>query len=607
MSKGKKLHHSKFLVRYSIFIIREPNNSSQQPEQKDFCMNLNEIIKAAHGEKPVDLLLTNARIINVFAGEVVPDAIAISDGRIVGFGPYEAKNVVDLNGRYVAPGFIDGHVHIESSMACISEFARAVVVHGTTTVAADPHEIANVLGVSGIEYMLQSAEQQPMNIYFTLPSCVPATDMETAGARLTAEDLRPFLNRERIIALAEMMNFPGVIYRDADVLAKISAARQQKKPIDGHAPGLKGPALYAYISAGIQSDHECTTAQEAKEKLMAGMYIMVRQGTCAKNLQALLPAVNEKTARRMMWCTDDRHPHDLIAEGHIDSIVYEAIQSGLDPILAIQMATLNPAEYFKLEHLGALAPGKQADLVVFSDLKKPLIEKVYCRGILTAENGKISSNIKIPPAATVPPSIHVDLRKIDFAISADKKQVRVIEIVPEQVITHQLIEAVTVKNNQAVSDPTKDLLKMAVVERHHGTGNIGKGIVKGFGLKNGALASSVAHDSHNIIVVGTADEDMRAALEAVVEMGGGLAAVSDGKLLAGLALPIAGLMSLEPVRTVRDQLESLIEITHDMGTTLKDPFMTLSFLALPVIPELKLTDIGLVDVNKFEVVPLFVE
>jgi adenine deaminase len=569
-------------------------------------MNLNEIIKAARGEKPVDLLLTNAQIINVFAGEVVPDSIAISDGMIVGFGPYEAINVVDLNGRYVAPGFIDGHVHIESSMACISEFARAVVVHGTTTVAADPHEIANVLGSAGIEFMLQSADQQPMNIYFTLPSCVPATDMETAGARLTAEDLRPLFNKKRIIALAEMMNFPGVIYRDPDVLAKIRAARQQKMPVDGHAPGLTGQELYAYISAGIQSDHECTTAQEAREKLMAGMYIMIRQGTCAKNLQALLPAVNDKTARRMMWCSDDRHPHDLIAEGHIDSIVYEAIQSGLDPILAIQMATLNPAEYFKLDHLGALAPGKQADLVVFSNLKKPVIEAVYCRGVLTAENGKVAPNIQVPPAATVPPSMHVDLQKIDFAVSADKKQVRVIEVVPEQVITHQTIEEITVRNKQAVSDPSKDLLKMAVIERHNGTGNIGKGFIKGFGLKRGALASSVAHDSHNIIVVGTTDEDMQAALEAVVEMGGGLAAVSDAELLAGLALPIAGLMSLEPVRIVRDQLERLIKIAHELGSGLKDPFMTLSFMALPVIPELKLTDKGLIDVNKFEMVPLFV-
>ena len=570
-------------------------------------MNLNQIIRAAHGEKPVDLLLTNAQIVNVFSGEVVTDAIAISDGMIVGFGSYEAKKVVDLNGRYVAPGFIDSHVHIESSMTCISEFARAVVVHGTTTVAADPHEIANVLGESGIEYMLRSAEQQPMNIYFTLPSCVPATDMETAGAHLTAEDLQPFLNQERIIALAEMMNFPGVIYRDPDVLAKVLVARQQKKPIDGHAPGLKGPELYAYISAGIQSDHECTTEQEAREKLMAGMYIMIRQGTCARNLQALLPVVNEKTARRMMWCSDDRHPHDLIADGHIDSIVYEAIQSGLDPILAIQMATLNPAEYFKLDHLGAIAPGKQADLVIFSNLKKPVIEAVYCRGILTAENGKISPDIAIPPAISVAPSMHVDLENIDFVIAAEKKRARVIEIVPEQVITHQLIKEITVNNNQAVSDPSKDMLKMAVIERHNGTGNIGKGFVKGFGLKHGALASSVAHDSHNIIVVGTTDEDMRTALEAVVKMGGGLVAVSDSNVLAEMALPVAGLMSLEPVRSVRDQLDRLIEVAHDMGTSLTDPFMTLSFLALPVIPELKLTDIGLVDVNKFEVVPLFVD
>jgi adenine deaminase len=569
-------------------------------------MNLNEIIKAAHGEKPVDLLLTNARIINVFAGEVVPGAVAVSDGMIVGFGQYEAKNVVDLKGRYVAPGFIDGHVHIESSMTCVSEFARAVVVHGTTTVAADPHEIANVLGSAGIEYMLQSAEQQPMNIYFTLPSCVPATDMETAGARLTAEDLRPFLNRERIIALAEMMNYPGVIYRDPDVLDKISAARRQKKPIDGHAPGLKGPELYAYVSTGIQSDHECTTEQEAREKLMAGMYIMIRQGTCAKNLQALLPAVNEKTARRMMWCSDDRHPHDLISEGHIDSIVYEAIGSGLDPILAIQMATLNPAEYFKLDHLGAIAPGKQADLVVFADLKKPVIEAVYCQGILTAENGEVAARIQAPPAAAIAPSMNVDLDRIDFGISADRRQVRVIAIVPEQVITRQIVEEITVKNNQAVSDPSKDILKMAVVERHTGSGNIGKGFVKGFGLKHGALASSVAHDSHNIIVVGVTDEDMRAAVEAVVKMGGGLAAVSDAKLLAGLPLPIAGLMSLEPVRVVRDRLERLIEITHEMGAALEDPFMTLSFMALPVIPELKLTDKGLIDVNKFKVLPLFV-
>jgi adenine deaminase len=526
---------------------------------------------------------------------------------IVGFGPYEAKKIVDVDSRYVAPGFIDSHVHIESSMACVAEFARAVLVHGTTTVAADPHEIANVLGSAGIEYMLQSAEHQPMNLYFTLPSCVPATDMETSGARLTAEDLRPFLRKEKIVALAEMMNYPGVLMRDPAVLSKITTARQQKKPVDGHAPGLKGRKLHAYIAAGVQSDHECTTEQEAREKLAAGMVIMIRQGTGAKNLQALLPAINATTSRRMMWCTDDRHPNDLIQEGHIDSIVREAIQSGLDPHLAIQMATLNPADYFGLSHLGAIAPGRQADLVVFSDIKKPVIEQVYCQGILTAENGKIRAEVQFPATGTVAPAMHIDVQNVDFSMPAEQGRIRVIEIVSDQLITRQRIEATPVKNHQAVSEPSKDLLKIAVVERHRGTGNIGRGYIKGFGLKQGALASSVAHDSHNIIVVGTADEDMQAALEAVVEMGGGLAAVSNGRLLAGLALPIAGLMSLEPVRTVRDQLERLIEIAHELGTTLQDPFMTLSFMALPVIPELKLTDMGLIDVSKFEVVPLFVE
>ena len=569
-------------------------------------MSLTEIIKAASGEKPADVLLTNGRMVNVFTGVIEQQPIAISNGIIVGFGPYKAQKTLDLNNRFVAPGFIDSHVHIESAMTCISEFARAVVVHGTTAVAADPHEITNVLGAEGIAYMLQSAQKQPINIYFTLPSCVPATDMETAGARLGAEDLAPFFDHERIVALAEMMNYPGVIHSDPDVLAKISAAKNHRKPVDGHAPGLEGQALNAYIAAGVQSDHECTTAREAKEKLAAGMHIMIRQGTGAKNLQALLAAVNERTARRMMWCTDDRHPHDLIAEGHIDSIVRQAIQSGLDPILAIQMATINPAEYFRLDHLGAIAPGRQADLVVFSDMQQPIVEQVYCRGILTAENGKVLPHIQIPPSATIAPSMQVDLQKIDLTITAENKKIRAIEIVADQLITRERIEQPAVENGQAVSDPSRDLIKIAVVERHTGSGNIGKGFVKGMGLKHGALASSVAHDSHNIIIVGTTDVDMQRALETVVQMGGGLAAVSNQKVLARLALPLAGLMSLEPVTAVRKQLDGLIKIAHQMGCTLPDPFMTLSFLALPVIPALKLTDKGLIDVNKFEAVPLFV-
>ncbi len=569
-------------------------------------MNLTDIIKAAHGETPVDLLLTNAQIVDVMTGEIVPQALAISNGIIVGCGQYEAKEIVDLNKRYVAPGFIDSHVHIESAMTCISEFARAIVVHGTTTVAADPHEIANVLGTDGIAYMLQAAEDQPIDIYFTLPSCVPATDMETAGARLTAEDLEPFFSHKRVVALAEMMNYPGVIFGDPDVLAKIDMAKRHRKPIDGHAPGVNGRALNAYIAAGIRSDHECTTAQEAREKMAAGMHIMIRQGTGAKNLKALLEAVNDRTSRRMMWCTDDRHPHDLIEEGHIDSIVREAIGSGLDPILAIQMATLNPAEYFRLDHLGAIAPGRQANLVVFSNLQKPVIEQVYCRGVATAENGKILPHIQAPAPAPIAPSMHVDLNTIDFSIATDNKNIRVIELVADQLITHECIEQPTIRNLQAVSDPSRDLLKLAVVERHSASGNIGKGFVKGFGLKHGALASSVAHDSHNIIVVGATDADMQTALEAVVNMGGGLAAASNRKILARLALPLAGLMSFEPVSRVQRQLDALIDVTQEMGCILTDPFMILSFLALPVIPALKLTDKGLIDVNKFEVVSLYV-
>ena len=569
-------------------------------------MDLKDIIKAAQGERPVDLLLTNARVVNVLSGEIVSQAIAISEGIIVGFGRYEAKTVLDLNNRFIAPGFIDAHVHIESAMTCVSEFARAVVVHGTTAVAADPHEIANVLGSDGIAYMLQSAENQPINIYFTLPSCVPATDMETAGARLSAEDLETFFEHDRIVALAEMMNYPGVILGDPDVLAKLSTAKQNRKPVDGHAPGLKDRALYTYIAAGIQSDHECTTAQEAEEKLAAGMHIMIRQGTGAKNLQSLLEVVNERTARRMMWCTDDRHPHDLIADGHIDSIVREAVQSGLDPVLAIQMATLNPAEYFGLRHLGAIAPGKQADLVIFSDLNNPVIEQVYCRGILTAEKGKIMPHIHPPPSTTIAPSMHLDVQKVDFSIPAEKQNIRVIQLVKDQLITHERIERPAIKNGQVVSDPSRDLLKMAVVERHIGSGNVGKGFVRGFGLKRGALASTVAHDSHNIIIVGVSDADMQIALQSVVQMGGGLAAVSDRGIKARLALPLAGLMSYEPVTEVRSELDRLIEAAHEMGCTLTDPFMILSFLALPVIPALKLTDKGLVDVDKFELVSLFV-
>ena len=569
-------------------------------------MQTGEFINASRGNPPCDLLLKNARIVDVFSGEIMAGSVAVSGGRVAGIGEYPARTTVDLGGRFVAPGFIDSHVHIESSMACVGEFARAVVVRGTTAVVADPHEIANVLGAGGIRYMLESAEDQPINVFYTLPSCVPATDMETAGARLAAADLEPFFHDPRIVALGEMMNYPGVLNGDPDVLEKIEAARRHGKPVDGHAPGLSGRDLAAYVAAGITSDHECTTAAEALEKLAAGMHIMIRQGTGARNLSALLPIVTERSSPRLMWCTDDRHPHDLLNEGHIDSIVAAAIRTGVAPVTAIRMATLNPAERFGLTHLGAVAPGRQADLVVFSDLTAFRVEDVYVRGELIAKNGRPVAGIRTPAPVPAPPSMKVNLPALDFSRPAGGRRLRVIDVIPDQIVTRQAIESAPVEGNRLVSDPSRDLLKIAVVERHTGSGRIGLGMVRGIGLKQGALASSVAHDSHNIIVAGVTDADMAAAVGAVVEMGGGIAAAAGGRMAAGLPLPVAGLMSLEPVQSVSAAMDRLVAAAHDFGSGLKDPLMTLSFLALPVIPELKITDRGLVDVLQFRHVGLFV-
>jgi len=404
-----------------------------------------------------------------------------------------------------------------------------------------------------------------------------------------------------------MMNYPGVIHEDPEVLSKIKNIRKFRKPVDGHAPGLTGRDLYAYISAGIFSDHECTTAQEAMEKLNAGMWIMIREGTSARNLNDLLPIVNSKTSRRLMWCTDDRHLHDILDEGHIDAMIRGAIKTGLDPVIAIQMATINTAEYFGLRHLGGIGPGRQTDLVVFSNIKDLRAEQVYHRGILVAEDGKISSEINLPDPLPVPPTMNVNIDEIDLFIPARGKRIRVIDIVPNQSITRQSVLEASISDGLAISDVSRDILKIAVIERHTGSSNMGKGFVHGFGLKKGALASSVAHDSHNIIVVGTNDADMKSAAQTVVAMEGGLAAVCDGRVYAALRLPIAGLMSPEPAMRVNDQLNSLLIAAREFGSTLNYPFMTLSFLALPVIPELKITDKGLIDVARFNVVPLFVD
>ena len=569
-------------------------------------MAISDIIEAARGLKPVDLLLTNVRMVNVFSEEIVPGNIAVSGGWIVGFGEYAAKRVVDLNDKFVAPGFIDPHLHIESAMVSPTEFARAVLPLGTTTVVADPHEIANVSGAAGIRYMLDSAENLPVNIYYTLPSCVPATDMETAGACLFAEDLAPFIGEERIIGLAEMMNFPGVLHQAPQVLAKIIMAKKHGLPVDGHAPGLSGRDLCAYIAAGVSSDHECTRAAEALEKLRSGMHIMIREGSGAKNLRDLLPIVTTGNRHRIMWCTDDRHPHDILEKGHIDDIIRQAIKAGMAPVTAIRMATLNPADYFGLFHLGAIAPGRRADLVILSDLSRLTIESVYANGILSAESGRVLPWVGFPAPLPGPSAMAVSLDNLSFAIPAEGNQIRVIEMVTDQIITAARVMDIHQKAGKVEAEPSRDLLKIAVVERHHGTGRIGKGFVTGLGLKRGALASSVAHDSHNIIIVGTNDTDMETALARIVMMGGGLAVACDGKIISDLPLPVAGLMSLDPLPVVRDRLESLIRDAHELGTSLSDPFMALSFLALPVIPELKITDLGLVDVTAFKRVSLFV-
>ncbi|MFP3981932.1 MAG: adenine deaminase, partial [Desulfobacterales bacterium] len=570
-------------------------------------METADLIAAARGSHPADLLITDARIVNVFSGEIRQDHIAVKNGFIAGIGDYSAEKTVSVAGRYVAPGFIDAHVHIESAMTSVSEFVRGVLPHGTTTVVADPHEIANVLGTDGIAYMLAAAEKQPMNIFFTLPSCVPATSMETAGAVLDAGTLMPLLSQERIVALGEMMDFPGVIQGDPAILEKIEAAAAHHKPVDGHAPGLSGKDLSAYLAAGIASDHECISASEAMEKLRSGMHIMIREGTGARNLADLLGIINEQTAGRIMWCTDDRHAHDILRYGHMDDILRKAAAGGIDPVAAIRMATLNPASYFNLSRLGAIAPGHRADLAVMADLERFEVETVYCAGRIAAQNGQADDAMIEAGPGPGPESIHVLRNALDFRVAAQGSRIRVISVADGQIVTGHEVLAARIEQGAAVSDIQRDIVKLAVVERHRATGNIGIGFAAGLGLQSGAMAGSVAHDSHHIIAAGPDDKDLKAAVEAVIDMGGGLAVVQNRQVTAFLPLPIAGLMSELPMRDVAEKTAEVNSAAAGLGSGLSDPFMTLSFLALPVIPELKLTDRGLFDVERFEHVPLFAE
>lgn len=567
-------------------------------------MQLEELIQVARGEVEVDLLLKNAQVVNVFSGNIHPADVAIHQSYIVGLGGYRARQIIDLQGQYLCPGFIDGHVHIESSMLRVPEFARVVVPQGTTTVICDPHEIANVLGLDGIRYMLESSKYTPFSVYVMLPSCVPATDMETAGSKLTAEDLAAMLGSEWVLGLGEVMNYPGVIFCDWEVLNKIKVATG--RVIDGHAPGLSGRDLCAYIAAGIGSDHECTTVEEAREKLQLGMHIMIREGTTARNLEALLPIVTRSNASNCMFVTDDRHLPDLLNEGHMNFVIRKAVQLGLDPIIAIQMATINTARYFGLKDKGAIGPGMRADLVVLDNLKDFNIQMVFRGGQMVAKEGKLLPLAHKPKDVPIRSSMNINWQvSDDFRLPAAGKWAKVIGILPNEIVTDNLLEEVKNVDGFAVADVERDILKLAVIERHLASGNMGLGFVKGLGLKQGALASSVAHDSHNLVIVGTNDTDMLIAAHEVERLRGGLVAVADGQVLASLPLPIAGLMSDRPYEEVNAALNNLLTVAHELGSDLHDPFMTLSFLALPVIPSLKLTDRGLVDVTQFKFVPLF--
>ncbi len=572
-------------------------------QQRPAAPDLERIIAVARGEEPADLVIRGARVINVFSAEIHEADVGIAGGRVIGFGQYAGREQIDAEGRFLAPGFIDGHIHLESTMLTPREFARVAVPMGTTAVVADPHEIANVLGLDGIHYMLEAAHDLPLSVFFMLPSCVPATPLETAGARLGARELATLMGHPQVLGLAEVMNYPGVLARDPALLGKLRVAHGKR--IDGHAPGLGGTDLNAYVVAGIKSDHECTTVEEARAKLRAGMHVFIREGSVAKNLEALLPIVTPANAVRCGLVTDDRHPTDLLAEGHVDHLLRRAVRLGLPPITAIQMVTVNPAKYFFIPELGAIAPGYRADLVLLDDLAEFRPRLVLKDGRPVARDGRLVAELP-PPALAPRAAVNIAWARISgLDIPADgHAPVKVIDLVADQLITRKALLAPTVRNGLVVADPDRDLAKLAVVERHRGTGNIGLGFVRGLGLRGGAIASTVAHDSHNVVVAGTNDADMWEAIKGLEKMQGGLVAVKDGAPLAAVRLPIAGLMSDAPFEYVVSEVNDVLAAARALGSPLRDPFMTLAFLALPVIPSLRLTDRGLVDVERFCLVPL---
>jgi adenine deaminase len=555
-----------------------------------------DLISVARGRLVADLVLANARVINVFTGEIERGDVAVYKGFIAGVGDYgEAKEIVDLDGKYLAPGLINGHTHLESSMLDVDQYARAVLPRGTLAIVTDLHEIANVCGMEGIRHVLKKARRLPLELFLMAPSCVPATGLDTPGAAITPADMRRLLRWKGVLGLGEVMDCSGVLDGDDALMGKIRSAWGMV--VDGHAPGVTGKELNAYIAAGIYSDHESVTLDEAREKLRRGMWAMIREGSSEKNLEALLPLVTDNTYKRCMFVVDDRSCIDLCRDGDIDAVVRKAIGLGLDPVRAIQLATINAADYFRLDRLGGVAPGYLANLIVISDLSRMRIDMVFHRGRLAAAKGKALFNPGLSVHKAMTNTVHI--RPFDVAalrLKAGGETAPVIEIVPGQIITRKRMEKVTIIDGIVVPDIGRDILKLVVVERHRANGNIGVGLVTGFGLKRGALASSVAHDSHNIVAVGAGDDDIFTAIREVERLQGGLAIADNGKVQAALPLPMAGLMSNAPLLEVAGKLERLETIARELGSGLYSPFTTLSFMTLPVIPELRLTDLGLVDV-----------
>jgi len=579
-----------------------------------------ELLRQARGLEKADKVFKNAVIVDVFNERLIENDIAVADGIIIGIGDYQGKEEIDLGGRIVTPGLIDAHLHIESSMTNVDEFARVIIPRGTTTIVADPHEIANVAGLTGIKYLLKAGNSQPWNFNLMLPSCVPASKFENSGAKLSAADLKPLIDEKGIFGLGEVMDFPSVINGDPEIWDKIEMASDLFK--DGHAPGLSENDLNAYLLADIKADHEATTAEEALEKVAKGMYIMIREGSVTRDLVSLLPAVNSSNSSRFLFATDDRHPGDLIKEGQIDFAVRKAIQYGLSPLRAVKMATINAAEALGMKKLGAIAPGYQADLLIFDNLREFDVKKVYKEGRLVAEDGTLLKSIDDKISLDredfmnqeieekIFNSIRVgEISEADFLLPAARKY-RVIELIKDQVVTGESFyqtEAEYDGEPPAIELIGHNLVKLAVVERHHQTGNVGLGLLRNFGLRQGAIATSIGHDAHNIIVAGIGAKDMELAVREIEKMQGGLVIVVDGKVKASLALPVAGLMAVKSVKEVANYLNKMREIANDLGVSRDGPFMTLSFMALTVIPELKLTDQGLFDVNKFEKLELIIE